>query len=318
VRTRGVVVLAVTVFLVAAGAAWAAVTAEFFSGTLSISSDAGDAIAVTCTGGTAKVNGAEPEGGPAPCGAVESVEISGGPDANAIDLAGVTSAAFSSVEYISVLTDDGADTVTGSALTDEIDGEADDDTLRGNAGNDALNGSDGDDRVFGGAGNDTITAAVGNDALDGQAGSDTYQLDLTDLGPNVRVADTGAEGTDTIDLADCEGVTVEPGRISFEQARVTVSGIESYPCGFAPPPAPPAPPAPQGPAATKQACVVPRLRGRTLVRARTALVRAHCALGKVRRVHSRFKRGVVVAQRPRAGVRKARGAKVALRVSRGP
>ena len=315
---RAVFVVAATVFLVAAGAAWAAVTAEFFAGELSISSDGADAIAVTCSGGTAKVNGADPEGDPAPCAAVESVEISGGSGANAIDLAGVTAAAFHNAEFVSVLADDGADTVTGSLLADEIDGEDDDDTIRGGGGNDTLNGSDGDDRVFGGAANDTIAAAVGNDSLDGQAGSDTYQLDLDELGPSARIADTGSDGTDAVEVADCEGVTVEAGRISFEQARVTVSGIESYPCGFTAPPAPPAPPPP--PAATsRQACVVPHLRGRTLARARAALARAHCSLGKVKRVRSsRLKRGVDVAQRPRPGVRKARGATVALRVSRGP
>ena len=314
--TRGVVVIAATVFLVAAGTAWAAVSAEFFSGTLSVSSDGADAITVTCAAGTAKVNGADPEGDAAPCGAVESIEISGGPEANAVDLAAVTATAFGGIEYVNVLGDDGPDTVTGSALADEIDGEADDDTVRGSAGNDTLNGGDGDDRVFGGAGADTITAALGSDSLDGQAGSDTYQLDLTELGPNGRVADTGTEGADAIEIADCEGVTVEVGRISYEDVRVAVSGIESYPCGFSPPATPPGPPPP--PSGAKDVCVVPRLRGRTLTKARTALARAHCSLGKVTRVRSRARRGVVVAQRPRAGVRKARGAKVALRVSRGP
>jgi Ca2+-binding RTX toxin-like protein len=308
----------VTVFFLAAGAASAAVTAEYFSGTLAVSSDGADAIAVTCSGGTAKVNGADPEGDPAPCREIESIEITGGDGPNAIDLAAVAPAAFAAVEYVTIAADAGADTVTGSALADEIDGEADDDTIRGNAGNDALNGSDGDDRVFGGAGNDTITAAAGSDALDGQAGSDTYQLDLTDLGSNVRVADSGADGTDAIELADCEGVTVEPGRISFAGARVAVSGIEIYPCGVTAPPSPPAPPPPPPPAGAKAACVVPRVRGRTLARAKILLARAHCSAGKVTRVRSHAKRGVVVGQRPRAGVRKPRGAKVTLRVSRGP
>src|SRR5215211_7566074 len=316
VSTRGVVVVAATVFLVAAGAASAAVTAEYFAGTLGISSDGADAIAVTCAAGTAKVNGADPEGDAAPCGAVESIEISGGPDANVVDLAAVTATAFGGLEYVDVEGGDGADTVTGSALADEIDGEGDDDSVRGSAGNDTLNGGDGDDRVFGGPGADTITAALGSDLLDGQAGSDTYRLDLIDLGPNGRIADSGSEGTDEIEIADCEGVTVAAGRISYEDARVTVSGIESYPCGFRPPATPPAPPPP--PTAAKEACVVPRLRGRTLKRAKTALTRAHCSLGKVRRVRSAARRGVVVGQRPRAGIRKARGAKVALRISRGP
>ena len=314
---RGVVLVAATVFLVAAGTAWAAVTAEFFSGTLAISSDAADAMTVTCAAGMAKVNGADPEGDAAPCGAVESIEVDGGPGANAVDLAAVTASAFPALDYVNVLGDDDTDTVTGSAIADEIDGEADNDTVRGNAGNDTLNGGDGDDRVLGGAGADTITAAIGNDSLDGQGGSDTYQLDLTELGPNVTVADSGTDGTDTIDLADCEGVTVEAGRISLGDARVTVSGIESYPCGFTPPPGPPAAPPPP-PSAGKQACVVPRLRGRTLAKAKRALTRAQCSLGKVSRVRSRARRGVVVGQKPRAGVRKAHGAKVALRVSRGP
>jgi hypothetical protein len=316
VSRRGILVVAATVFFVAVGAASAAVTAEFFAGTLAISSDGADAIAVACAGGTAKVNGADPEGDAAPCGAVESIEINGGPGANAVDLAAVTAGAFPGIEYVNVVGDDGADALTGTAFADEVDGEADDDTIRGNGGSDTLNGSDGNDRVFGGAGDDMIAAALGSDSLDGQGGSDTYQLDLAELGPNGRVADTGTEGTDTIDLADCEGVTVEAGRISYQDARVAVSGIESYPCGFTPPATPPAPPPPPG--AAKEACVVPRLRGRTLAKAKRALTRAHCSLGKVRRVRARVRRGLVVGQSPRAGVRKARGAKVALRVSRGP
>ena len=312
--TRAVVAVAATIFLVAVGAASAAVTADFAFGTLTASSDGADAIAVACSGGTAKVNGADPDGDPAPCGAVQSVEITGGPGANAIDLAAVTPTAFPGAEYVSLLGDEGADTITGSGLSDEIDGESGDDTLRGSAGNDSLSGGDGDDRVFGGAGDDGITAASGNDSLDGQGGSDTYRLDLADLGAGVRVADTGADGTDTIELADCEGVTVEAGRISSGTARVAVSGIESYPCGYTPPQAPPAPP----PGSGRPVCLVPRLNGRTLTKAKVLLARAHCSVGKVSRVHSSAKAGVVLGQSPRAGRRRVRGTKVALRVSRGP
>jgi hypothetical protein len=301
------------VFAFSAAAASAAVTAEYFDGSLSVSSDAADAITVTCGGGTAKVNGADPEGDPAPCGQVESVEVTGGPGPNAIDLAGVTAAAFTSVEVLTVLGDEGNDTIAGSQLADELEGDLDDDTLRGNAGNDQLSGGSGDDRVFGGAGNDTLFAVLGNDSLDGQAGSDTYRLDLYELGPSVRVADTGAEGTDAIDIGDCDGVTVEARQISREGARVEVSGIETYPCGYVPPPAPPAPPP-----AAKAGCVVPRLRGRTLAKAKVLITRAHCSLGKVTRVRSRLKRGIVLKQSPAAGLRRTRGAKVSLRVSRGP
>jgi Ca2+-binding RTX toxin-like protein len=315
VSTRRVVAVLATIFFLAAGVASAAVTAEFLFGTLTAESDGADPIVVGCSGGMAKVNGADPDGDPAPCGAVESVEITGGPGPNAIDLSAVTQTAFPGAEYVSISGDEGADTIAGSALADEVEGEADGDTLRGNGGNDALSGGEGDDRVLGGAGDDTLSATFGNDSLDGQVGSDRYQLDLSDLGPAVRVADTGTEGTDAIELSDCEGVTVAAGRITFQDARVAVSGIESYPCGYTPPPAPPAPPPPP---AAKGKCIVPRLRGRTLTRAKVLLARAHCSVGKVTRVRSRVKRGVVVGQSPGAGLRRSRGAKVALRVSRGP
>jgi Ca2+-binding RTX toxin-like protein len=311
---RGVVAASVVGFLLTATAASAAVTAEFVFGTLTASSDADDAIAITCTGGTTKVNGGDPEGDPAPCGAVESVEILGGPGPNAIDLTGLTAAAFPAAEDIAAYGDEGNDTITGSPLADAVDGDEGDDTLRGAAGDDRLDGDDGSDTLLGGAGDDTLVAADGNDSLDGQAGSDTYRLDLFESTSSIRVADTGAEGTDAIDLLECEGVTVQPGRIVYEGAVVTVTGVETYPCGFVAPPAPPAPP----PARAAQACVVPRLRGRTLARARVLLARAHCSVGRVTRVRSRVKRGVVLRQRPAAGSRRPRGAKVSLRVSRGP
>ena len=313
---RGVVAAAVVGFLLTATAASAAVTAEFLFGTLSASSDGSDAIAITCAAGTAKVNGADPEGDPAPCGAVESAEATGGPGPNAIDLTGLTAAAFPAIEDVTMHGEEGNDTLAGSPLGDELDGDDGDDTLRGAAGDDELDGDQGSDSLLGGAGDDTLASANGNDALDGQAGSDRYRLDLFEGGSTVRVADTGAEGADTIELSDCEGVTVGAGRIAFEDAVVTVSGIEAYPCGFVPPPAPPAPVPP--PLAARQACVVPRVRGRTLARARVLLARAHCSVGKVTRVRSRAKRGVVLRQRPVAGSRRPRGAKVSLRVSRGP
>ena len=300
--------------LIFAATASAEVFADYSFGSLDAESDGSDAIAVTCEGGAAKVNGGDPDGGPAPCGEVESVDLRGGPGPNTLDLSGVTAAAFPIAEIIVAVGDDGADMLTGSALADELEGSAGDDTLRGNAGIDALTGGDGDDRVFGGAGEDRIYASLGNDALDGQAGSDRYELDLFELGTGARVADTGTDGVDEIELAGCEGVTVEAGRISSSGgARVTVSGIERYPCGFVPP-RPPPPPATR----PNRACVVPRVRGRTLARAKVLLVRANCRVGKVTRVRSRLKAGTVLKQAPPAGARRARGAKVALRVSRGP
>ncbi len=66
------------------------------------------------------------------------------------------------------------------------------------------------------------------------------------------------------------------------------------------------------------ACSVPRLRGLTLVGAKRLLVKRGCSLGRVTRVKSRrVARGRVVAQRPAPGLRRARGARVAVVLSRG-
>ena len=64
-------------------------------------------------------------------------------------------------------------------------------------------------------------------------------------------------------------------------------------------------------------CVVPRVVGLRLAKARARIVRSHCRVGKVRHKASRrAKRGRVLAQAPRAGRKLARGAKVRLTVGR--
>jgi hypothetical protein len=64
-------------------------------------------------------------------------------------------------------------------------------------------------------------------------------------------------------------------------------------------------------------CKVPKVVGKTLVTARRLIVRARCRVGRVRRARSARARGRVVSQSPRPGVRRARGARVNLVVSRG-
>jgi subtilisin family serine protease len=65
-------------------------------------------------------------------------------------------------------------------------------------------------------------------------------------------------------------------------------------------------------------CTVPRLRGLTLIGAKRALVKRGCKLGRISRTYSRrVRRGRIVAQRPRPGLRLRRGGKVAVELSRG-
>ena len=65
-------------------------------------------------------------------------------------------------------------------------------------------------------------------------------------------------------------------------------------------------------------CVVPRLVGKRFARTRRLLARAHCRLGRVKRVYSRrVKKGRVISQKPHAGARLPEGTRVRVVVSRG-
>jgi hypothetical protein len=65
-------------------------------------------------------------------------------------------------------------------------------------------------------------------------------------------------------------------------------------------------------------CIVPKLKGDTVKKARRALRRAGCTLGKERKAFSRrIKRGHVISQSPGAGTKKPAGAAVNIKVSKG-
>jgi hypothetical protein len=64
-------------------------------------------------------------------------------------------------------------------------------------------------------------------------------------------------------------------------------------------------------------CIVPKLKGKKLAAAKSALTQAHCKAGKVTKKFSKVKRGRVISQRPKAGTNLAAGAKVDLVVSKG-
>jgi beta-lactam-binding protein with PASTA domain len=93
---------------------------------------------------------------------------------------------------------------------------------------------------------------------------------------------------------------------------VTLNADEPVTAGFEQiqTPPPPAPPQPR--------CVVPKMKGKTLLAAKRAIKRAHCSVGKVTRLYSaRVRKGRVIAQKPRPGTKRAAGAKVMLTLSRG-
>ena len=65
-------------------------------------------------------------------------------------------------------------------------------------------------------------------------------------------------------------------------------------------------------------CKVPRVRGLTLSKARSSISKAGCAVGKIKRQHSRrVRKGRIVSSNPSSGRTEPHGTKVALVLSRG-
>ena len=63
-------------------------------------------------------------------------------------------------------------------------------------------------------------------------------------------------------------------------------------------------------------CVVPSLEGLKLTKARAALKKANCTVGKVTRKKSAHKATVVLKQNKKAGAVLARGSKITLTIAR--
>ncbi|HET8754936.1 MAG TPA: calcium-binding protein [Solirubrobacteraceae bacterium] len=163
----GVLAGAATVALLALpGIASANVTSAFdaATGALTVTSDAGDPIAITCVAGDVKITDGtgttNPGGGmgTVDCADVKSITVTGGPGENAIDLEAVTAADFSALTSVLVNGGDGSDAIDGSQLSDRLVGQRQNDTVAGHGGNDTIvwNGGEGDDINDGGDGVDTI------------------------------------------------------------------------------------------------------------------------------------------------------------------
>src|SRR5204862_4186859 len=80
--------------------------------------------------------------------------------------------------------------------------------------------------------------------------------------------------------------------------------------GGPPPPPPPPPPA--------KKCVVPKVTGLALKKAKAKIAKAHCRVGKISyAASSKAKKGRVLKQSPKAGKRLSAGARVKLIVGKG-
>jgi hypothetical protein len=91
--------------------------------------------------------------------------------------------------------------------------------------------------------------------------------------------------------------------LTLDEAR---SATASFQATFTPPPA------------AQAKCTVPKVKGKTLAAAKTAIARGKCSLGTVRKAYSAtMKKGRVISQKPAPGTKRAKGAKVSLVVSKG-
>lgn len=131
---------------------------------------------------------------------------------------------------------------------------------------------------------------------------------LFSLKPDATVAQARSALLGSVDpVAALAGTTSTGGRLDVAAALNALVPL--------PPPAPPAPPIPPV-ARAASTCRVPRLKGLSLRRAKSALRSAHCALGRVAKPRARRGRRlpplVVKSSRPRAGAVLTAGARVAL------
>jgi Ca2+-binding RTX toxin-like protein len=139
------------------------------NGTLTVASDAGDAIALACAGGNVTLNAAA-IAGPVACNAVVTLNANGGPGVNAITLSAMTSTDFPLLTAAAINGGDSDDTIVGSFLADVIHGDG---------GGDRIDGFDNPvgsvDQVFGDDGDDIMTWNPGkdDDLNEGGPGQDT-------------------------------------------------------------------------------------------------------------------------------------------------
>jgi Ca2+-binding RTX toxin-like protein len=217
--------------LALAATAQATVTATVDgAGLLTASSDAGDGITVTCTADATplvKVNDADPSTGQATCASLTAIDVTGGPQDNAIDLRGVADPAVALTLPVTIRGGAGNDIIVGSAVNDQLLGEDGNDELTGFRRTDTADGGPGDDRMIwdngdgsdvneGGDGADTAVvngSPAAGDAFEVRPGNGRVAFARTnlvpftvDIGTSERLLLDGLGGDDTMNGSFANGL----------------------------------------------------------------------------------------------------------------
>jgi len=208
----GALALALGVTLAAPQIAPAAISSSVGAGTLNVQSDAGDGVAIVCTGNNAKINGNDPGSGAFPCASITAFVINGGPIANAIDLGGVAVFQFSALNTVTANGNGGDDTFIGTPLGDTLDGGAGDDNVLGAGGVDRMLGGADDDKLVwnNGDGSDVMDGADGKDTVEvngATAAGDAFTVAPRTVAGRVRFARTNLVEF-TLDIATTEKLAV--------------------------------------------------------------------------------------------------------------
>src|SRR6266545_1053605 len=134
-------------------------------------------------------------------------------------------------------------------------------------------------------------------------------LGLNDLTHCISI-ELGAKPVDVLPIFDAAGAALLAADHIHPNDAGNLAIAKAF-GGAAAPTAPPPPPPARG-------CVVPKVTGKPLAKAKKMLAAAHCSTGRVRRaVSAKVKAGSVISERPQAGTHLASGGKVNLVVSLG-
>jgi hypothetical protein len=145
----------------------------------------------------------------------------------------------------------------------------------------------------------------------------------------VRFGDTVIDGSQLIENSATQIKLNTPAHAAGTvNVRVTTTGGTSLNFAAddytyeapAPPPAPLIPPSSSSLSSSPPppGCLVPKLKGQSLAKARSALTKAHCALGEVAKPKQKASALIVGSSKPGAGAALAAGAKVDLRLKAKP
>jgi hypothetical protein len=163
-----------------------------------------------------------------------------------------------------------------------------------------------------------VSVADASITVSGTASSPDGHPRVTVNGKDVALAGDGSwttevpldEGANSI-----AAVVTNAVRVGSEKRLTVTRSTPAAPAADPPAPAAAAPVA--APVAKAVKCRVPKLRGKTLRRAKVLLKRAHCRIGKVTRKSSaKVRAGRVIASRPKAGSVKRAGARIPLTLAK--